>query len=423
MSTTSQKFGKYQLIHRIAVGGMAEIFVARSEGMEGFKKTVVIKRIRPHLSGRTEFVTMFLNEAKLAAQLNHSNIAQIYDLGRIGDCFFIAMEYVQGRDMRTIVPKAEKMDIPFPMEYSLKIASEACEGLYYAHRKTDEDGNPLNIVHRDVTPENIMVSFDGEVKLLDFGIAKAENLVSETRAGEIKGKLGYLSPEQVTCKNVDQRSDLFSLGTVLYEWITGYKLFGGGSDVEVLRNVVEGKIYPPSYFKEDIPEAVENILMRALKRNREERYQTAWEMKFDLDQFLARHEFTPSSIHLSNFLRQIYHDELAEETRRLGGGLEHVFETGEAGTDLISAERVKRAQTGTRSEKPVMLEKPKTGPIAAGPDAIEAELLVPRDGHLKVTLDIEKKEAERLKAVAERNHMTLAELIQDLLRQFTKYMD
>jgi serine/threonine-protein kinase len=262
-----------------------------------------------------------------------------------------------------------------------------------------------------------MVSFDGEVKLLDFGIAKAENLVSETRAGEIKGKLGYLSPEQVTCKAVDQRSDLFSLGTVLYEWITGYKLFAGGSDVEVLRNVVEGKIYPPSYFKEDIPEPVENILMRALNRNREERYQTAWEMKFDLDQFLARHEFTPSSIHLSNFLRQIYHDELAEETRRLGGGLEHVFESGEAGTDLISAEKVKRAQTGTRSERPVVLEQAKAA------DALKAELLASGDGRLSVTLDIDKKEAERLKAVAERNQMTLAELIQDLLRQFTKYMD
>ena len=245
--------------------------------------------------------------------------------------------------------------------------------------------------------------------------------MSETRAGEIKGKLGYLSPEQVTCKNVDQRSDLFSLGTVLYEWITGYKLFGGGSDVEVLRNVVEGKIYPPSYFKEDIPEAVENILMRTLQRNREERYQTAWEMKFDLDQFLARHEFTPSSIHISNFMRQIFHDELAEETRKLGGGLEHVFEAAEAGTDLIAAERVKRAQTGTKSEKPVVLGNEK--PAGSNPDALEAELLASRDGHLSVTLDIEKKEAERLMAVAERNNMTLSELIRDLLRQFTKYVD
>jgi len=306
----SQRFGKYRLMRRIAIGGMAEIFVARREGMQGFHKTIVIKRIRPHLSENPTFVNMFLNEARLAAELNHSNIAQIYDLGRIAKSYFIAMEYINGRDMRTIVPKAEKQGIPFPMEYSLKVARDVCEGLYYAHRHSDEKGRPLNIVHRDVTPENIMVSFDGEVKILDFGIAKAENLVSETRAGEIKGKLGYLSPEQINGKAVDHRSDLFGLGVVLYEWITGHKLFTGSSDVEVLRAVLEGRIYPPSYFREDVPGEVETILMRALERNREQRYQSAWDMLADIDEFLSHHTFMPSNIHLSNFLRQIFADEL-----------------------------------------------------------------------------------------------------------------
>ncbi len=311
------RFGKYTLIDRIAVGGMAEIFLARQAGLEGFEKTIVIKRIRPHLSKQTSFVKMFLNEAKLAAQLNHQNIVQIYDLGKISESYFIAMEYIFGRDMRRIIPKADAMGIPFPMVYALKIASSICEGLYYAHQKVDLYGNPLNIVHRDVTPENIFVSFDGTVKILDFGIAKAANQIEQTKAGEIKGKLSYMSPEQCMGKPLDCRSDIFSLGVVLYEWLTGFKLFTGESEVAILKSITEGKIYAPSYFKADIPEAVESILMRALEKDRDRRYQTAWEMQYDLDQFLTQYEFTPSNIHLSNFLKQLFFDELEQEKARL----------------------------------------------------------------------------------------------------------
>src|SRR3954462_3686110 len=309
-------FGKYLLLERIAVGGMAEIFLARQA--DGSEKKLVIKRIRPHLSSQTTFVKMFLNEAKLAAQLSHPNIVQIYDLGKILDRYFIAMEYIFGRDMRRIIPKADQMGIPFPMVYALKIASSVCEGLYYAHGKVDLYGNPLNIVHRDVTPENIFVSFDGTVKVLDFGIAKAANQIEQTRAGEIKGKLSYMSPEQCMGKPLDHRSDLFSLGVVLYEWVTGFKLFTGDSEVAILKSITEGKIYAPSYFKADIPEAVESILMKALEKDRDKRYQTAWEMQYDLDQFLSQYEFTPSNIHLSNFLKQLFNDELEEEKKRIG---------------------------------------------------------------------------------------------------------
>ncbi len=311
------RFGKYTLVDRIAVGGMAEIFLARQAGLEGFEKTIVIKRIRPHLSKQPNFVKMFLNEAKLAAQLNHPNIVQIYDLGRISESYFIAMEYIFGRDMRRIIPKADALGIPFPMVYALKIASSVCEGLYYAHARADMYGQPLDIVHRDVTPENIFVSFDGTVKVLDFGIAKAANQIEQTRAGEIKGKLSYMSPEQCMGKQLDNRSDIFSLGTVLYEWLTGFKLFTGDSEVAVLKSITEGKIYAPSYFKADIPEAVEAILMKALEKDRERRYQTAWEMQYDLDRFLSQYEFTPSNIHLANFLKQLFNDELEEEKERL----------------------------------------------------------------------------------------------------------
>src|SRR3954454_11623872 len=333
----STKFGKYTLVDRIAVGGMAEIFLARQAGLEGFEKTIVIKRIRPHLSKQASFVKMFLNEAKLAAQLNHPNIVQIYDLGKISESYFIAMEYIFGRDMRRIIPKADSMGIPFPMVYALKIASSVCEGLFYAHQKVDLYGNPLSIVHRDVTPENIFVSFDGTVKVLDFGIAKAANQIEQTRAGEIKGKLSYMSPEQCMGRPLDQRSDLFSLGVVLYEWLTGFKLFTGESEVAILKSITEGKIYRPSYFKADIPEAIELILMRALEKEPEKRYQSAWEMQYDLDKFLANNEFTPSNQHLATFMKQLFADEMEAEKARLSGSPE-VQRLASLGVDTLTEE-------------------------------------------------------------------------------------
>ncbi len=404
----ARMFGKYKLLQRIAIGGMAEIFVARRTGMEGFQKTIVIKRIRPQLSKQTSFVNMFLNEAKLAAGLNHSRIAQIYDLGCIGDSYFIAMEYINGRDMRMVVPKAEKMGIVFPLEYSLKIAREICEGLYYAHRKVDGQGQPLRIVHRDVTPENVMVSFSGEVKILDFGIAKAENLVSETQAGQIKGKLAYLSPEQISGKSVDRRSDLFSLGTVLYEWVSGHSLFSGRTDMEVYQNVVSGKIYPPSYFREDIPEEVEDILMKALSRNREERYQTAWDMQYDIDQFLARHEFNPTNIHLSNFMRQIFADELADSKvpDELGPDDADSFISDDESDD----EEQERQGTSPAKQTPggIVLPVP--------------ELADPPHEFRSITLDIETEEFDRLLTIAKRNQVNLTDFIKDVLRHYTKYL-
>ena len=389
------RFGKYTLIDRIAVGGMAEIFLARQAGIENFEKTIVIKRIRPHLSKQPNFVKMFLNEAKLAAQLNHPNIVQIYDLGRIGESYFIAMEYVFGRDMRRIIPKADSLGIPFPMVYALKIASSVCEGLYYAHQKTDTYGVALNIVHRDVTPENIFVSFDGTVKVLDFGIAKAANQIEQTRAGEIKGKLSYMSPEQCMGKHLDNRSDLFSLGTVLYEWLTGFKLFTGDSEVAILKSITEGKIYAPSYFKADIPEGVEAILMKALEKDRERRYQTAWDMQYDIDQFLSQYEFTPSNIHLANFLKQLFNDELEEEKQRLSSLAappatpEEVIEEGD---DIIST----------------------IEPIS------ESQQLADGEGK-SLTIELHDTEFDQLAVIARRHGMSVSALVRDLVGGFLKY--
>jgi serine/threonine-protein kinase len=407
----TRRFGKYSLIDRIAVGGMAEIFLARQAGLEGFEKTIVIKRIRPHLSNQKSFVKMFLNEAKLAAQLNHPNIVQIYDLGKISDTYFIAMEYIFGRDMRRIIPKADAMGIPFPMVYALKIASSVCEGLFYAHQKTDIYGNALNIVHRDVTPENIFVSFDGTVKILDFGIAKAANQIEQTRAGEIKGKLSYMSPEQCMGKPLDHRSDIFSLGVVLYEWVTGFKLFTGDSEVAILKSITEGKIYAPSYFKADIPEAVERILMKALDKDRELRYQTAWDMQYDVDQFLSQYEFTPSNIHLSNFLKQLFSDELEEEKKRLtsGGrpptGVQEILEDIE---DENAASNSKPEPIPLRPKSGERTEVASHGTLGDGSEKV-------------LTVSVHEDIYEALKAVAERNRIPVGNLVRDVLASYVKY--
>lgn len=386
-----KQFGRYQLVDRLAVGGMAEIFLARQLGVEGFEKPVVLKRIRPELGRKPSFVTMFLNEARLSAQLSHPNVAQIYDLGRHEDSYFIAMEYVFGRDMRRVIPKAESQGIPFPLVYATKIASQICEGLYYAHQRTDAYGNPLGIVHRDITPENIVVSFDGTVKILDFGIAKAANTVEQTRAGEIKGKLSYMSPEQCTGRPLDHRSDLFSLGVVLYEWITGFKLFTGESDVAVLKAITDGRIYRPSYFKSDIPEPIEEILMRALEKDPERRYQTAWEMQADLDRFLAENEFTPSNTHLANFLRQVFADEIDDEIRRLGA-------QGTAFADVAEP------------------ELPSSPGLVASVAADAPEQASPLD-----LLGLTVEERQALEQLAARHSMPVLALVREIVAGYLKY--
>lgn len=394
------RFGKYTLVDRIAVGGMAEIFLARQAGLEGFEKTIVIKRIRPHLSKQPNFVKMFLNEAKLAAQLNHPNIVQIYDLGKIGESYFIAMEYIFGRDMRRIIPKADALGIPFPMVYALKIASSVCEGLYYAHQRADMYGQPLHIVHRDVTPENIFVSFDGTVKVLDFGIAKAANQIEQTRAGEIKGKLSYMSPEQCMGKQLDNRSDIFSLGTVLYEWLTGFKLFTGDSEVAILKSITEGKIYAPSYFKADIPEAVEAILMKALEKDRDRRYQTAWEMQYDLDQFLSQYEFTPSNIHLSNFLKQLFNDELEEEKERLG--------------QLRATTPVEEEAAPAKGPEPEEI-------ISSIEPISDSQEVAGGSAERPVTVNLAPAELDTLTAIARKHGVSLNALVKDVIGGFLKY--
>jgi serine/threonine protein kinase len=406
-----QTFGKYTLIDRIAVGGMAEIFLARQSGVEGFEKTIAVKKIRPHLTGDENFIRMFLNEAKLAAQLNHPNIVQIYDLGKINDSYFIAMEYVSGRDMSRVIPKCKSLNIPFPLEYALKITSASLEALYYAHNKTDGAGHPLHIVHRDATPENILVAFNGSVKIADFGIAKAtahlgDGRTENTRAGEIKGKLSYMSPEQCMGKDVDHRSDIFSLAVVLYEWLTGFKLFSGDNDLAVMNNIIEGKIYPPSYFRDGIPDVVETILMKALEKDRKKRYQSAWDMQFDIDTFLASNEFTPSSIHLSNFMKQLFKDELDKEQAFLAA--------------LHSPATRTPATPHTPHQTTDVIELDTSNVILEEMAVENTPLPLQKAQPVELTIRLDKGSLRRLTELAERKQQTPGELAELLLNAVLK---
>ncbi len=298
-------YGPYRLLERVAVGGMAEVFRAKRSGVEGFEKVVAVKRILSHLSDNKEFVDMFIDEAKMVAGLTHPNIVQIFDLGRIERSYYIAMEYVHGRDLRTIMKRARERNVPISLDLAAFVVSRVCAALEYAHRKRDESGQPMLLVHRDVSPQNILLSFEGDVKLTDFGIAKAASKATITDKGALRGKLLYMSPEQAWGKPMDRRSDVFSLGIVFYEMLTGQKPFVGTSEMSILETVRECRVAPPTTVNPKIPEKMERVAMKALERDPEVRYQDAGEMQRDLERVLhERRPTTPRDVTL--LLEQLF---------------------------------------------------------------------------------------------------------------------
>ncbi len=305
-----RSFGQYTLLDKIATGGMAEVWKARMLGMEGFQKNVAIKRILPHLTDSSDFLTMFIDEAKLAAQLNHNNIIHIYDLGKIEEDYYIAMEFVDGRDLRSILNSARrKQPTPaLPMGLALLVAARLASALDYAHRKKDFDGRELGLVHRDVSPQNVLISYEGDIKLCDFGIVKAVAKASKTQMGALKGKLQYMSPEQAWGRVVDARSDIFSLGAVLFEMLTGRRLFAGESEISVLESVRDCRIESPRSVNPAIPESVDKVVMRALAGEPDDRYQTAGEMQKELERVLYGLDPTPSERDLALYLRSLFDD-------------------------------------------------------------------------------------------------------------------
>ena len=306
-------FGKYLLLERISVGGMAEVFKAKSFGVEGFEKIIAIKRILPSIAEDQEFIQMFIDEAKISGQLSHANICQIFELDRISDSHFIAMEFVWGKDLLQIQNRFRKLKQQMPMQMAAFVAAKMCEGLDYAHRKKDALGRPLNIIHRDVSPQNILCSYEGEVKVIDFGIAKAASRSSKTQAGVLKGKFGYMSPEQVRGLPLDRRSDVFAIGTILYEMLTGERLFLGESDFSTLEKVRNVDVHPPSSVNKAVPPALERIAMKALSKTTEDRYQWAKEMQDDLQSYLMSTEPVYSSRQLAQWMKEAFSPELEKE--------------------------------------------------------------------------------------------------------------
>ena len=308
----SKQFGKYYLIEKLAVGGMAEIYKAKTFGVDGFEKLLAIKRILPHCAADKDFITMLIDEAKLSVLLSHANIVQVYDLGKIGDDYFISMEYIHGVNLRDIVYRCRESQRPVSAEIAVYIISEVSKGLDYAHRKSDLSGQPLNIVHRDISPQNILISYEGEVKIVDFGIAKAAMNISHTMAGILKGKIAYMSPEQALGKAIDYRTDIFSTGILLYEMLTNTRLFTGESQFEVLKKIRTSRIDAAS-LPASIPEALREVVAKVLAYRPEDRYQTAADLQIELTKYLYSTYLDFSPRKLAAFVKELFTTEIKSE--------------------------------------------------------------------------------------------------------------
>lgn len=306
------RFGKYTLLDRIGVGGMAELYRALITGDRGFEKLIAVKRVLPHLTDEESVVSSFIDEAKLAALLQHRNIVQIYDFGNMEGSYFIAMEYLFGKDLHAMMKKAREKGRPLGIANALCIAGQVCEGLDYAHKLKDFQGNPLQIIHRDVSPQNIFINYGGEVKIIDFGIAKASSKSEKTQLGTIKGKVAYMSPEQARGEPIDHRSDIFAAGILLYEMLTGTRLFSGDA-MEVLSQVREARFVPPREAAPNLPGECHRILERALSADLAKRYQTCGEMSAELEDCVQKHALRPTPQALALYMKDLYEEEIETE--------------------------------------------------------------------------------------------------------------
>jgi serine/threonine protein kinase len=296
----------YAIIAKLATGGMAEIYLARTASGAGVERYVVLKRILRHRATDIKFVHMFLDEARLAAQLQHPNIAQVYDTGKLGDSYFFTMEYVHGETVRELLYRAYSAGHLIPLGCVLTIIAGAAAGLQHAHERIGVDGKPLNIVHRDVSPSNLMISYDGHVKLVDFGVAKADHQSVETQSGTIKGKIGYMAPEQCRGGMVDARCDLFSLGIVMWELLTGDRLFKRATDYETMEAIVRTEVVPPSSYRPELPFEVDAIVMRLLAKHPDDRFQSAEEVHEAIESAAASAQLPLSNATLRRYVRELF---------------------------------------------------------------------------------------------------------------------
>lgn len=311
------RLGDYLLLERLATGGMAEVYRGKLRGAGGFEKQLAIKRILPHYSSNEEFVRMFEFEARLSSQLTHANIVQIFNFQKISGAYLLTMEFVNGKNLRQFVNKVKKTNYSLSVACAVYVVNEVCKGLDYAHSRRDEsEGKPLNIIHRDMSPQNVMLSYEGAVKIVDFGIAKARDRADETRSGVIKGKFGYMSPEQANGEPVDSRTDIFSTGIMLYELVTGKRLFQTDNDLATLKLIQECVIPLPTKANPKISLELEKIILRSLSKDRNARFQTAGQMHRALQEFLNKNFPSFTQKELADILHGVFVNEIESEQRR-----------------------------------------------------------------------------------------------------------
>lgn len=342
-----ERFGNYEVIRRLAQGGMAEVLLAKQRGMGGFERLVCLKRILPHLSAQEDFLKMFQDEARIAANLIHPNIAQIYDIAQQEEDTYIAMEYVRGEDLRRVYNQEVARGVAIPPHIAAQVMMGAAAGLDYAHRQTTLDGKPLGIVHRDISPQNILVTYDGHVKLIDFGVAKAAGKLIETRSGVLKGKYSYMSPEQASGDPVDGRTDIFAMGITLYEITTGTRLFKRENELETLHAVIACNVPRPSQVVPGYDADLEAIVLKALAYDADNRYTTAGEMERALERYLLAHGHPTSAANLAQYMHDLFAEKLADEA--LFGG--------PPWSEPATASHLVAKKTGTVLAKPEEAEK------------------------------------------------------------------
>jgi serine/threonine protein kinase len=301
-----QQFGKYRLLNRIAQGGMAELYLAKLSGYEGFEKLVAIKKILPDLAEETNLIKAFIDEAKLAAFLQPPNIVQIYDFGSVNDTYYIAMEYLYGKDLKMVTKQYKEKGMLLSLENALYIATQVCAGLDYAHKLKDFQGKPLNIIHRDIGPHNVFITYDGQVKIIDFGIAKAATQVNKTQHGSIKGKITYMSPEQARGEKIDHRSDIYAMGILLYEMVTHERMFDGEYSYNLFKKVLESEYRRAREINSELPDDLYRIIDRALEKDPDMRYQSAEEMLAALENCIRRLSIMPSYRDLARFMNNLF---------------------------------------------------------------------------------------------------------------------
>lgn len=306
------RIGRYELCFEVASGGMASVYLARAEGVPGFQKLLALKRIHPHLSREKEYVDMFLDEARIASRITHSNVCSVFDFGEAEGEYYIAMEYLVGeplaRVQRRVIANAVERASPMLPARMAGIIAQACEGLHAAHELCDADGRSLHVVHRDVSAENLFVTYDGEAQIVDFGIAHARQRVHHSDAGQVKGTFPYMAPEQMTAAVVDRRVDVWALGVVLWELLTLQRLFLRDTDVNTMYAVLSGEIRPPSDYRKDVPPELDAIAMTALQRNPDERWQTAREMGKALRRFLSNQEELVGPAEIAEWMGELFPD-------------------------------------------------------------------------------------------------------------------